>query len=329
VIGNNKFSIASKFNFSSLKKRIAMMNKMKTARLHSIKFLFILPLVAVLMIAFRKNEHGVNLTGMERGNVPKAVTLTSVHMVSGVDTTPKTKIYIRGSEPDRARDHFEITDKKAVVQLRDGKKEEYDLTDSVQRQNFENKYGKIISADEITPITIVARSRDTFTVAPKIETVVSPVTVIAVNRNEKIATITAVTTNTATILKTSTATVVAPKVSTNSVAVVGQDAIAISGNEDVLVTNEEVLVTITRTTSAQQLEDLRKQMKERGFDLSFDKTTYNSKGILTYISGTIKSDDGHSNFSASDFDKLILATVKEDNKIHFRVDVVERHKVVI
>src|SRR4029453_17672904 len=41
VIGNNQFSIAPKFNFSSLKKRIAMMNKMKTAGVHLVKFLFI------------------------------------------------------------------------------------------------------------------------------------------------------------------------------------------------------------------------------------------------------------------------------------------------
>jgi hypothetical protein len=32
VIGNNQYSIATKFNFSSLKKRIAMMNKTKSAR---------------------------------------------------------------------------------------------------------------------------------------------------------------------------------------------------------------------------------------------------------------------------------------------------------
>lgn len=53
VTGNNQFSIAASFNFSSLKKRIAMMNKMKSARMHLIKFLFLLPLVAVLLLAFR------------------------------------------------------------------------------------------------------------------------------------------------------------------------------------------------------------------------------------------------------------------------------------
>jgi len=56
VTGNNHFSIASQFNFSSLKKRIAMMNKMKSANAQLIKFLFMLPLVAILLVAFRNNS---------------------------------------------------------------------------------------------------------------------------------------------------------------------------------------------------------------------------------------------------------------------------------
>jgi hypothetical protein len=53
VIGNNHFSIANNFNFSSLKKRIAMMNKIKTNRIHLMKFLVIFPLLAVLLLSFR------------------------------------------------------------------------------------------------------------------------------------------------------------------------------------------------------------------------------------------------------------------------------------
>jgi hypothetical protein len=57
VIGNNHFSIANQFNFSSLKKRIAMMNKMKSAQAHLFKFLFILPLLALLLVAFRNEKN--------------------------------------------------------------------------------------------------------------------------------------------------------------------------------------------------------------------------------------------------------------------------------
>lgn len=53
VMGTPQFRIAAPFNFSSLKKRIVMMNKMKTAKAHLVKFLFILPLLAVLLVAFR------------------------------------------------------------------------------------------------------------------------------------------------------------------------------------------------------------------------------------------------------------------------------------
>src|SRR6185503_15569259 len=53
VIGVNSFSIATNFNFSSLKKRIAMMNKTRSARVHLLRFLFMLPLLVVVLLAFR------------------------------------------------------------------------------------------------------------------------------------------------------------------------------------------------------------------------------------------------------------------------------------
>jgi hypothetical protein len=60
VIGSPQYSIANNFNFSSLKKRIAMMNRLKSARVHLVKFLFVLPLLAVLLVAFRNNNGGWN-----------------------------------------------------------------------------------------------------------------------------------------------------------------------------------------------------------------------------------------------------------------------------
>jgi len=53
VVGVPEFRIANQFNFSSLKERIIMMNKMKTARIQLIRFLFVLPLISVLLVAFR------------------------------------------------------------------------------------------------------------------------------------------------------------------------------------------------------------------------------------------------------------------------------------
>ena len=59
VIGEPRYRLANNFNFSSLKKRIVMMNKIKSARLQLVKFLFILPLIAVLLVAFRSKYEGV------------------------------------------------------------------------------------------------------------------------------------------------------------------------------------------------------------------------------------------------------------------------------
>jgi len=53
VVGTPRYRLANNFNFSSLKKRIIMMNKIKSARLHLVKFLFIVPLLATLLLAFR------------------------------------------------------------------------------------------------------------------------------------------------------------------------------------------------------------------------------------------------------------------------------------
>lgn len=53
VMGFPQFHIAASFNFSSLKKRIVMMNKIRSAKVHMVKFLFVLPLLAVLLLAFR------------------------------------------------------------------------------------------------------------------------------------------------------------------------------------------------------------------------------------------------------------------------------------
>ena len=59
VVGQSSYRLANNFNFSSLKKRIIMMNKIRSARLHLIRFLFILPLVAVLLVAFRDKYDGL------------------------------------------------------------------------------------------------------------------------------------------------------------------------------------------------------------------------------------------------------------------------------
>lgn len=79
VIGNTQFSIANQFNFSSLKKRIAMMNKLKTAKVHLVRFLLVLPVLAVILLSFRKQigdtlslpRHGADVPVVYSDTVPE------------------------------------------------------------------------------------------------------------------------------------------------------------------------------------------------------------------------------------------------------------------
>src|SRR5579863_7012155 len=59
VMGEPRYRLANNFNFSSLKKRIVMMNKMRSAKLQLLKLLFLVPLAAVLLVAFRDKYPGL------------------------------------------------------------------------------------------------------------------------------------------------------------------------------------------------------------------------------------------------------------------------------
>jgi hypothetical protein len=251
-------------------------------------------------------------------NVQGTITLSAAPVNYGSDTTPKGKI-VKKQIDDRTSDDFEINDKKAVIHLRNGKTEEYDLTDSVQRRNFEVNYGKIISvaanADELAPVSIVAETGETVALSrPVVGATMAPV---AATTN--VAPVT--TANAVTISNTTVSAVSTPAASSKTLTAIddGYPVLAI----------EDVLVTITKNTTAGQLEAFKKQIKERGYELIIGKTTYSDKGVLTHISGTIKSNEGTGNFSATDFERVILATVKENSRTYFRIEIVDKKKVVI
>jgi BlaR1 peptidase M56 len=317
VIGNNHFSIASKFNFSSLKKRIAMMNKMKTARVHMVKFLFILPLVAFLLIAFRKKDLEANPFRSQLKGVPQEITFSSLRATYESDTTPKAKAD-RKEMNDRGIDKFEVTDKKATVHLRNGKKDEYDITDSSQRRTFESKYGKIISLDadagEPAPVTLVATS----------------VEAVGLNQASVTTTPVIVTASGEAVVATSPVTTLSSPATSATVSASPIKTVLVIDDIEAVIAPEDVLVTITKKTTAGELEELISQLKEKGYQLSFDKTTYSDNGVLTHVSGTIKSKEGQTgNFSATNFERVVLARVIKNNHTYFRIDIVDKKKYVI
>ena len=137
VIGNNQYSIATKFNFSSLKKRIAMMNKTKSARLQVGRFLFLVPVLAIILLAFRKS---FNDPTNAKPNIP-AVILT--------DTIPDVKI------PNSKGYYIDIKDNKGncMVVVKDKDKKEVKrllLTEWNEKSGYyENLYGEILSPTKV------------------------------------------------------------------------------------------------------------------------------------------------------------------------------------
>ncbi len=132
VIGNNQYSIATQFNFSSLKKRIAMMNKTKSAKRQLGRFLFLIPVFAVILLSFRQSFQ-------ESPSVKKP---TSIVLA---DTIPDISI------PNSKGYYIDIKDNKGncTVVVKDKDKKEVKrllLIDwNLKADYYENLYGEILS----------------------------------------------------------------------------------------------------------------------------------------------------------------------------------------
>lgn len=164
VIGIPQYGITNNFNFSSIKKRIIMMNKIKTAKVHLVKFLFIIPLLALMLVAFRQKNKMLRTNEMIR-NYPMLSNLIG-------DTVPKTPppppspeiSAIKPSmpaQPSKSKQlpgnvsSITITEFNATVKLKNGRKETYDLSKPKERAGFEKKYGQLLPPVPPAPVVEV------------------------------------------------------------------------------------------------------------------------------------------------------------------------------
>ncbi len=150
VVGDNQFSIAQKFNFSSLKKRIAMMNKLKTNKKHLLRFLMLLPVLAFVLVSFRK-EIGSTIS------VSKKPTAATVQVKDTVPTPPLPTVspfMTAGILPDFLKRNPSIKDicckvdektgeLSVHISKKDGTKEYYNLANETEKKNAENLYGNL------------------------------------------------------------------------------------------------------------------------------------------------------------------------------------------
>jgi len=135
VNGLPAFPLANQFNFSPLKKRIVMMNKMPNARPHLIKFLLLLPLVAVLLFAFRGKEKN---TGLENNllDVNKFVAENQL-------------IFFQQSEPKALMGWRDEGNNKLQLLFHDGSQELCNLNTEAGKKRF--RVAQLFVGDAYTP----------------------------------------------------------------------------------------------------------------------------------------------------------------------------------
>jgi len=128
VMGTQPFRIATGFSFFSLKKRIAMMNKNKTSRFQALQFLLLLPVVALLLLSFRKQIQG---------------RFWNADSVQTTDTIPKTSPRVDEVSFNSDVESIRYKNNERIVTLKNGTVEKYNMSNDEESKRFVEGYGDI------------------------------------------------------------------------------------------------------------------------------------------------------------------------------------------
>jgi beta-lactamase regulating signal transducer with metallopeptidase domain len=159
VIGNSQYSIATQFNFSSLKKRIAMMNKTKSAKRQLLRMLFLLPATVILLLAFRNklNESNTASAKSEKlyNNLPVSnIAIKQQEIISDTipgDNLPKDYKEFLKRNPQIESLKWSGGPFSMTINLKNGSKETYNLENKKEIAGLEKKYGKLPAAPPLLP----------------------------------------------------------------------------------------------------------------------------------------------------------------------------------
>lgn len=176
----NNIAAANHFHFLKLKNRIIMMNKKQTNPYHAIKYLLLVPVVTLLLMAFSERKQIIQTfnqallhdtmpppppppieSKVTVANAPSTVdkvTITTSVTPNGDSKLPKNVKQVEIVRKD--------SKKQVTVTLRNGTKEVYDLNKEEDQVNFEKKYGKIADvvplppppppANAVVPVEVIA-----------------------------------------------------------------------------------------------------------------------------------------------------------------------------
>lgn len=131
----NNIAAANHFHFLKLKNRIIMMNKKQTNPYHAVKFLLLVPVVALLLMAFTERKQLLK----SFNEVVLHDTVPPPPAPPAVVTTDKLKI----ANVKQIDFNNKGGSKKITITLKNGQKETFDLNKEEDVKQFEKKYGKL------------------------------------------------------------------------------------------------------------------------------------------------------------------------------------------
>jgi len=208
---------------------------------------------------------------------------------------------------------FDLNNNVMTVKSKDGIQEVFDLKNEKEKKQFIEKYGDPVIVSDIT--TTTNSNIDTKITTALVTTVKSN---LVVNNNINAVNVT----NTSVNAKIANDNVMNVKLATtvSSPVVINANNNISTTVEPVITTNIDfdIIITITKNTTAAELENLITKMKENGYELKFTNKNYND-GILTNISGTIKYKGSSSTFSAKDFKDMTIAVFHEGDEVGFKI----------
>jgi hypothetical protein len=320
VTGNYSYSIASNFNFSSLKKRIAMMNKNKSARRHLVRFLVMLPLLAVVLLAFRK----------------VAVNVDHYYSVNKItDTIPAPMPPVQVTDLLKQKGIKQITkntkEHKVYIKFLDGTTKVFDLNKPSEKEALEDEYGDLMPPPPVPAIPAVAPKpgrvpaapaapETSPAVAPALPAPVPTPPTPPVHTKDQVVEAAIAIDNTMQEVPVRpigisevrvTGPIKAPTVLRADLIEI-RPATAIAGPVASVVEETNQLAEIKNTTTRQELENLVEELKAKGYALTLSNLRFNDGKLIT-LEGAISNGSDKSGFAADNFKSLTIGVSKNNS----------------
>lgn len=308
VTGIAPFSMASNFNFSSLKKRIAMMNKNKSANIHLMRFLFILPLLVVVLLAFRSvavsNLHYTEKKQTDTIPPPPPPKVATIQQ-KGVKPPPPPPAPVVAPKPGRASALPESPAPAAAP----GEAAPVAAPHAVPGVPAKPK------APVKTPVPVAAPASGEAPAPVKVQ-VSGSATITNVHVGGSAAAVADVQPVSPVKFVVADEVTVHAKSAKNPRTVLTADVIelspvAVSGTEE-----KSLLLEIYNTTTQAELEQMTRLLQEKGFALALSKVQFEN-GLLVSLEGTVSNGSTKGWFSGDHFKAITIMAGKQNTNNYY------------